>query len=145
MTVNSRLNTSRWAPHALAALRIMAALLFLQHALQKFFDFPAPIQGAPDPLPAILVVAGVIELVTGVLIVVGYWTRSAAFLAAGLMAAAYFMAHAPMSFWPVLNMGEAAILFCFVFFYLAFAGPGALALDNRSSDTSADQFRHTSA
>jgi len=141
MATKLKIDTDRWAPHALAALRIITALLFLQHATQKFFSFPAPIQGAPDPLPAILLVAGAIELVTGVLIVLGFWTRSAAFLASGTMAAAYFMAHAPMSFWPVLNMGESAILFCFVFFYLSFSGPGAWALDNRTGNASANRSR----
>jgi putative oxidoreductase len=122
-------NTSRFAPYALAALRIMAALLFIEHATQKFFQFPAPLQGVPDPLPVILIVAGTIEVVTGTLMVLGYQTRAAAFLASGLSAAAYFMAHAPQSFWPVLNMGEPAILFCFIFFFIAFAGGGAWALD----------------
>ena len=118
----------KWAPHALAALRIMTALLMLQHALMKFFAFPAPMP-MPGPLPAILVAAGAIELVTGTLIVLGLFTRPAAFLASGTMAAAYFMGHATQGFWPVLNQGETAIMFCFAFFYLIFAGPGAWSLD----------------
>ena len=121
-------NLNRWSPHALAALRIMTALLMLQHATMKFFAFPATMP-MPGPLPGILVAAGAIELVTGTLIVLGLFTRPAAFLASGTMAAAYFMGHATQGFWPVLNQGETAIMFCFAFFYLIFAGPGAWSLD----------------
>lgn len=128
---------SRLSPYALTALRIIAALLFIEHATQKFFDFPAPLQGVPHPLPTILVVAGVIELATGALIIVGYQTRIAAFLASGMAAAAYFVGHTPVSFWPTLNMGESAILFCFIFFYITFAGGGAWALDNRAAQPDA--------
>ncbi len=130
----------KWSPHALAALRIMTALLMLQHVLMKFFAFPAPMP-MPGPLPGIIVAAGAIELVTGTLIVLGLFTRPAAFLASGTMAAAYFMGHATQGFWPVLNQGEAAIMFCFAFFYLIFAGPGAWSLDalrsRRNSDAAA--------
>ena len=119
----------RWAPHALAALRIMTALLMLQHATMKFFAFPAPMP-FPGPLPGIIVAAGVIELVTGTLIVLGLFTRPAAFLASGTMAAAYFMGHATKGFFPVLNQGEAAIMFCFIFLYLVFAGGGSWSLDS---------------
>jgi putative oxidoreductase len=127
----SKLN--RWSPHALAALRIMTALLMLQHATMKFFAFPAAMP-MPGPLPGILVAAGLIEIATGVLIVFGLFTRPAAFLASGTMAAAYFMGHATQGFWPVLNQGEAAIMFCFAFFYLIFAGPGAWSLDALRTD-----------
>jgi putative oxidoreductase len=106
----------------------MTALLMLQHATMKFFAFPAAMP-MPGPLPPIIVAAGVIELVTGTLIVLGLFTRPAAFLASGTMAAAYFMGHATQGFWPVLNQGETAIMFCFAFFYLIFAGPGAWSLD----------------
>ncbi|MQB40839.1 DoxX family protein [Rhizobium sp. ICMP 5592] len=123
-------NTTKWTPHILAILRIVTALLFLEHATMKFFQFPAAIPGVPYPLPAIMLVAGAIEIVTGLLMTVGYYTRIAAFVAAGEMAAAYWMAHAPQSFWPALNMGESAIMFCFIFLYLAFAGAGSWALDN---------------
>ena len=130
----------KWSPHALAALRIMTALLMLQHALMKFFAFPAPMP-MPGPLPGIIVASGVIELVTGTLVALGLFTRPAAFLASGTMAAAYFMGHATQGFWPVLNQGETAIMFCFAFFYLIFAGPGAWSLDalrnRRNSDTAA--------
>lgn len=124
------LNSSAWTPRVLALLRIVTALLFLEHATMKFFQFPAPIPGVSYPLPAIMLVAGAIEVVTGALMTVGLFTWIAAFIASGEMAAAYFMAHAPQGFWPVLNMGEPAILFCFVFLYLAFAGGGAWALDS---------------
>ncbi len=116
-----------WSPYALAALRIITALLMLQHATMKFFAFPAPM---PMPtLPPLIVAAGAIELVTGVLILIGLFTRPAAFLASGTMAAAYFIGHASRGFWPVLNQGETAIMFCFAFFYLVFAGPGAWSVD----------------
>ncbi|MBB4569322.1 DoxX family protein [Rhizobium leucaenae] len=124
------LNTTKWAPHVLAILRIVTALLFLEHATMKFFQFPAAIPGVPYPLPAIMIVAGAIEIVTGLLITAGLFTRIAAFVASGEMAAAYWMAHAPQGFWPALNMGEAAIMFCFIFLYIAFAGAGNWALDN---------------
>jgi len=119
---------SRWQPQLLALLRIFTALLFLEHATQKFFAFPAPFP-MPGPLPTILVAAGVIELTAGILVTIGLFTRIAAFIAAGEMAAAYFMMHFPKSFWPAVNMGEAAVLYCFVFLYLAAAGPGAWSLD----------------
>src|SRR4028119_919607 len=116
-------NLDKWRPHALAALRIMTALLMLQHATMEFFAFPAAMP-MPGPLPGIIVAAGVIELVTGVLIVLGLFTRPAAFLASGTMAAAYFIGHATQGFWPVLNQGEAAIMFWFAFFFPIFVGSG---------------------
>jgi len=121
---------SAWSPNALAVLRIMAALLFMEHGLMKLFHFPAPQPGAPDPLPLLLLAAAIIEVAGGALIAVGLLTRVAAFICSGEMAAGYFMVHAPKSFWPALNQGDAAILFSFVFLYLAFAGPGAWSLDS---------------
>ena len=118
---------SRWQPQLLAVLRIVAALLLLEHATMKFFHFPAA--QVPGPLPPMLIVAGAIELVAGVLITLGLFTRLAAFVASGEMAIAYFIAHFPRSFWPGINEGDAAILFCFVFLYLAAAGPGAWSVD----------------
>ena len=123
-------NTSKWAPYALAALRIMAALLFLEHATMKFLQFPGPIQGVPYPLPTIMIVAGAIEVITSILMIVGYQTRIAAFIASGEMAAAYFMGHMPYGFWPSMNMGEPAILFCFIFLFIAANGGGAWTLDS---------------
>ncbi|WP_068875455.1 MULTISPECIES: DoxX family protein [unclassified Phenylobacterium] len=118
-----------WAPRALALLRIIAALLFMEHGLMKLVGFPAPQPGAPDPLPPLLMAAAIIEVVGGGLIALGLFTRLAAFLCSGQMAVAYFMAHGSQGFWPALNGGEAAILFCFIFLYLACAGPGAWSLD----------------
>lgn len=119
---------SAYAPQALAVLRIVAALLFIEHGTQKLFGFPVAF---PGPLEGLMLVAGIIELVAGLLILVGFFTRPAAFVASGMMAVAYWMAHAPASFWPVANGGDAAILFCFVFLYLVFAGPGAWSVNKK--------------
>jgi putative oxidoreductase len=121
---------SRWQPQLLALLRIMAALLFMEHGTAKLLHFPVPQPGVPDPLPTILVAAAIIEIVGGVLVTLGLFTRLAAFIMSGEIAIGYFMFHFPKSFWPLLNMGEAAILYCFIFLYIAAAGPGAWALDN---------------
>jgi putative oxidoreductase len=118
----------RYQPQLLALLRIVAALLFLEHGTMKIFHFPAP--QMPGPLPTLLMVAAIIELVAGVLIALGLFTRLAAFIASGEMAVAYFMGHFPKSPWPGVNQGDAAILFCFVFLYLAAAGGGAWSVDN---------------
>lgn len=116
-----------WAPRMLSVLRVMAALLFMAHGTQKLLGFPASdFSPAMFSLPWI---AGALELVGGALLVVGYLTRPVAFVLSGQMAAAYFMAHAPQSFFPALNGGDAAILFCFVFLYLVFAGPGPWSVD----------------
>ena len=122
----------RRAPYALAALRIVSGLIFLEHGTQKFLGFPpgeAAFSGLALNNPG--AAAGIIELVTGLLIVLGLFTRPAAFLASGTMAAAYWYAHAPQNAFPVNNMGDAAILYCFVFLYFVFAGPGAWSLDGR--------------
>ncbi|MFC0341571.1 DoxX family protein [Paracoccus niistensis] len=119
---------STWSPRALAAQRIMAGLLFLEHGLIKMIGFPGP---GPETLPPMILTAGLIETFGGLLIVLGLFTRPAAFLSSGLMAAAYFIGHAGGGFWPSANGGEAAILYCFVFLYIFVAGPGAWALDNR--------------
>ncbi len=117
-----------WGPRMLSVLRIMAALLFLEHGTQKLLGFPP----SPNPAPAMMSlswIAGALELVGGALLAVGAFTRPVAFILSGEMAFAYFMAHAPRSFFPVLNGGDAAILYCFVFLYLVFAGPGPWSLD----------------
>src|ERR1700758_1694198 len=118
-----------WSPRVLAAVRIITALLFIEHGLMKLVAFPAAVPGLPTPLPTILVAAAVIEVVGGALVAVGLFTRAAAFICSGEMAAAYFMFHASQSFWPAVNQGDAAILFCFIFLYLAFAGAGAWSVD----------------
>ena len=117
----------RRQPQLLALLRIVTGLLFIEHGTQKFFAFPVPFP--VHPLPPMLVAAGTIEFVAGVLITLGLFTRLAAFVAAGEMAAAYFIGHFPRGFWPVQNMGEGAILLCFIFLYIAAAGPGAWSVD----------------
>ena len=122
-------NLSVWAPRVLSLVRIIAALLFMEHGLMKMFHFPAPQPGVPDPMPVILVAAAWIEIAGGALIAVGLFTRIAAFVASGEMAVGYFMAHATRSPWPGVNQGDAAILFCWVFLYLVFAGGGAWSLD----------------
>ena len=122
------MDMTSWAPRALALLRIVTALLFIEHATVKFFAFPAPFP-MPGPLPPLLIAAAAIELIAGLLIALGLFTRIAAFVASGEMAVGYFMMHGSKSFWPVVNQGEAAILFCFIFLFLAAAGPGAWALD----------------
>ena len=118
----------RAAPYVLSVLRIIAALLFLQHGLSKFFGFPSP--NAPHPeLFDMEWFAAAIEFVGGILVALGLFTRAAAFIMSGQMAIAYFFVHAPTSFYPYVNHGELAVLYCFVFFYLVFAGPGPLSLD----------------
>jgi putative oxidoreductase len=118
-----------WSPRLLAVLRIIAALLFLEHGLMKLAHFPAAQPGVPDPLPPLLVAAALIEIVGGTLLVAGLFTRSVAFLCAGEMAIAYFVGHSPASFWPGINGGDAAILFCFVFLYLSTSGGGVWSVD----------------
>jgi putative oxidoreductase len=127
-------NTEIWAPRALATLRIITALLFIEHGTVKLLAFPVPFP-MPGSLPPLLLAAAIIEVATGVLILLGLFTRLAAFLASGEMAVAYFLYHAVNGFWPVANEGEGAILYCFIFLYLAAAGPGAWALDNARSRT----------
>lgn len=117
------------APQALALLRIMTGLLFMQHGTQKLLGFPAPL-GEGGALPPLMLVGGILELFGGLLIVVGLLTRPVAFVLSGMMAVAYFMFHAAGGgFYPILNGGELAILFSFVFLYLFVAGPGAWSLD----------------
>jgi putative oxidoreductase len=122
-------NLQRWSPVVLSLLRIFAGLLFMEHGLMKLFHFPAPQPHVPDPLPTLLLIGAWIEVVGGGLIALGLFTRIAAFVCSGEMAVAYFMFHAPQSFWPGINQGDGAILFSFVFLYLAFAGAGPWSLD----------------
>lgn len=118
-----------WAPRLLSVLRVAAALIFMAHGTQKILGFPSSGNPLPDAftLPWI---AGVLELFGGALLVVGLYVRPVAFILSGLMAAAYWIAHAPRSPFPVLNGGDAAILYCFVFLFLVAAGGGVWSLDN---------------
>lgn len=116
-----------WAPQWLSIVRIMSALLFLEHGTQKLFNFPQAAQ--PIELTALAATQGVIEVVGGVLLALGLFTRPVGFILSGNMAVAYFMAHAPQSFFPVLNGGDSAILYCFIFLYFFFAGGGAWSVD----------------
>ncbi len=124
------------APKALAALRVVTALLFLQHGLAKLFHFPAVkmfegLNLLSGQIFSMMGVAALLEVVGSVLILIGLFTRPVAFVLSGFMAVAYFMAHAPQSFFPILNGGELAALYSFVFLYLFFAGPGAFSLDEK--------------
>jgi putative oxidoreductase len=121
---------STWAPRILSVLRIVAALLFMQHGAQKLFGYPPPQQPIPSPLPALMLVAGILEFFGGLLLLLGIFTRPVAFLLSGMMAVAYFMVHAPQGFYPVLNGGELAALYSFLFLYLSCAGGGAWSVDN---------------
>ena len=121
-----------WRPRALAALRIVAALIFMAHGTQKHFGFPAA--DFSPPTFSIFGIAGMIEIATGLLLLLGLFTRPAALVASGTMAVAYWYAHAPQNFFPVNNGGDAAILYCFVFLYIFVAGPGAWSLDERRAE-----------
>lgn len=114
-----------------AIMRIVVGLLFLCHGVQKVFGLFGGVdgKGAAAPLDSLFGVAGLIEIICGLLIAVGFLTGYAAFIASGEMAAAYFIAHLPMGFWPIANQGEPAVLFCFIFLYIATRGSGVWSLD----------------
>jgi putative oxidoreductase len=118
-----------WAPRLLSILRIVAALIFMEHGTQKLLGFPVSEYPAPA-LFSLMGLAGILEMIGGALLVLGLFTRPVAFILSGMMAAAYWMAHAPQSLFPVNNGGDAAILYCFVFLYLVAAGPGPWSLDH---------------
>lgn len=125
---------SKHSDKMLAVLRIVSGLIFLEHGTQKFLSFPAgDYAGSGLAFANAGAYAGIIELVTGILIALGLFTRPAAFLASGTMAVAYWMAHAPQNPFPVNNGGDAAILYCFVFLLFVFTGPGAWSLDGAMS------------
>lgn len=121
---------AKWQAQLLSILRIMSGLLFFQHGSAKLLHFPH-VPTFDGKLPAMIIAAGVVELVGGALVTIGLFTRYAAFIMSGEMAVAYFLVHSPQNFFPVLNNGEDAILFCFVFLYLAAAGPGLWAIDRK--------------
>jgi putative oxidoreductase len=120
-----------WSPPLLSVLRIIAGFLFLQFGTGKLFAFPGALMpnGATAPPFSLPWVAGALEAFGGLLVLLGVFTRPVAFILSGEMAVAYFMAHAPRGFWPVLNQGHPAVLFCFVFLYLSAAGPGPWSVD----------------
>ena len=121
----------KYASQILGITRIMAGLLFLAHGTAKMFNFPARDGWDGYNIMSLSGVAGAIEVFAGALIIVGFYSRPAAFLSSGTMAFAYFIAHAPQNFYPLLNRGDAAILFCFLFLYIAAAGPGAIAINKK--------------
>jgi len=121
------IDTTPYAPYVLSVVRIVVGLLFFEHGLSKLYGFP---QGSA--LQVFLTLgwfSGAIEFAGGALLTIGLWSRFAAFIMSGEMAFAYFISHAPHSFFPILNRGDAAILYCFIFLYLAFAGPGPWSID----------------
>ena len=121
---------SKWEPQMLSVLRIVTGFLFMAHGTQKLFGFPAGPQPSPrPPLASLMGVGGLLEFVGGLLILFGLFTRPVAFVLSGMMAVAYFGWHAPSSFWPVINRGDPAVLYCFVFLYFVFAGGGPWSVD----------------
>ncbi len=120
---------SKWSEHILSALRVVAAFMFIQHGTQKIFGFPVEARGPFELFSLSPGLAGILEVVLGPLLLVGLFTRPVAFVLSGLMAFAYFMAHAPRSFWTLANNGDAAVLYCFVFLYIAAAGGGKWSID----------------
>jgi len=134
-----------WSPRLLAVLRVATALLFLQHGTAKLFGFPYVAYFDNLEIVSFLGIAGVIEIVGGLLVLAGLFTRPAAFILSGQMAVAYFLAHAPAGFFPLLNNGELAALYCFVFLYLAAAGAGAWSIDGLLSRDSGRRPRRDHA
>jgi putative oxidoreductase len=124
---------TRYAPIGLALLRIVAALLFIEYGTQKFFDFPASGRPGGGGIPPLFMLAGLIEIIGGLLVLVGLFTRYAAFIMSGEMAIAFWLAHVggSHSIFPIQNHGEAAVLFCFIFLYIFLAGPGAWSVDGQ--------------
>jgi putative oxidoreductase len=118
-----------WSPRLLSLLRIITGFLFVAHGTQKWLAFPVP-RASPTEFWSLSGAAGVLELAGGALVLVGLFTRPVAFVLSGLMAFAYFIAHAPQGFWPIVNRGELAVLYCFVFLYFAAAGGGPWSLDH---------------
>ncbi len=119
----------KWSPYLLSLLRIIVGFLFTAHGAQKLLGFPAPMPNGPVQLFSLIGLAGILELFGGFLVLVGLLTRPVSFVLSGFMAVAYFMAHAPHGFWPTLNKGELAVLYCFVFLYLSAAGGGEWSVD----------------
>jgi len=121
----------RFEPYLLGLLRIVTALLFLQHGTAKFFHLPHIAMFDGMKIVSMLGAAGALEIVGGALLLIGLFTRPVAFVLSGMMAVAYFMAHFPKGPLPILNGGELAVVYCFVFLFLAAAGPGRFAVDGK--------------
>lgn len=137
-----------WTPYLHSILRIVAALLFIQAGTVKLFAFPAAIlpDGSTASLWSLIGIAGILEAFGGLFLLLGLFTRPVAFILSGEMAVAYFMGHAPLNFWPVLNHGEPAIIFAFLWLYLSVSGPGPWSLDallRRNSVQSVERFGST--
>ena len=128
--MSEQVRLSRWTPYALSLLRIFVGLTFFQHGTHKYFNFPSGQSYQGINLATMHGWAGTIELFMGALILIGLFTRPAAFIAAGEMAVGYFVVHAPASFFTAKNGGENAYLFCFVFLFFVFAGPGPISVDH---------------
>src|SRR5207249_9603508 len=120
---------TQWTPRMLSIVRIVAAFMLMQHGGQKLFGYPPSAHPMPHPLPPLMLVAGILELFGGLLLLIGLFTRPVAFILAGEMAIAFFRVHVPRGLWTVNNMGEPAVLNCFIFLYLAVAGGGAWSID----------------
>jgi len=121
---------STWTPRVLSVLRIVTGFLLMAHGMQKLLGYPPSKQGGTFPLASFMGFAGTLELVGGFLILIGLFTRPVAFVLCGMMAVAYFMVHAPGGFWPIVNQGELAVLYCFVFLFLSVAGGGVWSADS---------------
>jgi putative oxidoreductase len=119
----------RWSPRLLSILRIVAALVFMQHGAQKLFGFLAPQQAGSPSLLSLIGLAGVLEFFGGLFLLLGLFTRPVAFILSGEMAVAYFKVHAPKGFWPLKNGGDLAVILCFLFLYLSLTGGGVWSLD----------------
>ena len=129
--------SEQWAPYGVAALRIITALLFIEHGTAKLLGFPAT--GMPEPAVwSMFWIGGILEMIGGLLILLGGWTRWVAVLLSGEMAVAYWLYHAPKSPFPLVNQGEAAILFCFIFLMLALVGPGKWSIDEARAKRHSD-------
>lgn len=126
----------QWAPRVLSLLRIVSAFLFMAHGSQKLFGFPG--EPRAGSLSTLMLIAGILELFGGALVLVGFFTRQIAFVLSGQMAVAYFMSHAPQGFWPILNRGELAALYSFLFLYISIVGGGAWSIDHYLDDL----FKH---
>lgn len=124
----------KYRPYVLGVLRIVAAAIFFEHGTQKLFNFPA--SDNPATLGPMMLTAGILEFIGGLLLLVGLRTRIVAFILSGQMAFAYFIGHFPRDFFPILNRGDAAILYCFVFLYISVAGAGAFSIDERGKASS---------